>query len=48
MLVKIYVCGVDSALNLKSKITFVNNDLSIGDFLKMTKQDDGFKRHDTL
>ena len=48
MLVKICACGVDSTLNLKSKITFVNNDLSIGDFLKMTKQDDGSKRHYTL
>ena len=48
MLVKICVCGVNFTLNLKSKITFVNNDSSIGDFLKMAKQDDGFKRHYTL
>ena len=40
MLVKICVCGVDSTLNLKSKITFANNDLSIGHFLKTKKQDD--------
>ena len=48
MLVKICICGVDSTLNLKSKIIFVNNDLSIGDFLKMTKQDDGSKPDYTL
>ena len=46
MLVKICVCGFDSTLNLK--ITFENNDLSIGDFLKMAKQDDGSKSHYTL
>ena len=48
MLVKICVCEVDSTLNLKSKIAFVNNDSSIGDFFKMTKQDDASKRHYTL
>ena len=48
MLVKICVCELDFTLNLKSKITFVNNDLSIGDFLKMTKQDDGSKPDYTL
>ena len=48
MLVKICVCRVDSTLNLKSKITFVNNNLSIGDFSKMTKEEDGSKRHYTL
>ena len=33
---------VDFTLNLKSKVTVANNDLSIQDFLKTTKQDDGF------
>ena len=41
MLVKICVCGVNVTLNLKSKITFANNDLSIEDFLKTTKQYNG-------
>ena len=36
MLVKSCVCGVYSTLKLKSKITVVNNDLSLADFLKTT------------
>ena len=39
MLVKICVDGADSTLNMKSKITVANNDLSIRYFLKTTKQD---------
>ena len=41
MLVKICLCGVDSTLKLKSKITVANNDLHFADFLRMTKLDDG-------
>ena len=41
MLVKICVCGVDSTLKLKGKITVANNDLRFADFLKKTKLDDG-------
>ena len=39
MLVKICVDATDSTLNMKSKITVTNNDLSIRYFLKTTKQD---------
>ena len=41
MLVKICVCGVDSMVKLKSKITVTNNSLSFADFLRTTKLDDG-------
>ena len=41
MLVKICACGVNVTLNLKSKMTFTNNDLSNEDFLKTTKQFNG-------
>ena len=41
MLVKNCAFRVDSTLNLKSKITFSNNNFSIRDRLKATKQDDG-------
>ena len=40
MLAKNSVLGVDSTLNLKSEITVANNDSSIRDCLKTTKQDD--------
>ena len=40
MLLKICVCGVDSTLKLKSKITVVNKNLSFADFLRMAKLDD--------
>ena len=40
MLAKNCVLGVDSTLNLKSKITVANNDSSTRDCLKTTKQDD--------
>ena len=36
MLVKFYICDIDSMLKFKSKITVANNDLSIIDFLKLT------------
>ena len=41
MLVKICVYGVGFLLKLESKITVMNNNLSIADFLKITKLDDG-------
>ena len=41
MLVKICVYGVGFSLKLESKITVMNNNLSIADFLKITKLDDG-------
>ena len=41
MPVKTCVFGIDSTLNLKSKITVANNDSSIRDCLKTTKKDDG-------
>ena len=40
MLLKICVCGVDSTLKLKSKITVANKNLSFADFLRMAKLDD--------
>ena len=36
-----FVCGVDSTVKLKSKITVANNVLSFADFLRMAKLDDG-------
>ena len=41
MVLKICVCGVDSTLKLKSKITVANNNLNFADFLKTTKLDNG-------
>ena len=41
MLLKICVCGVESTLKLKSKITVANNNLNFADFLKTTKLDNG-------
>ena len=40
MLVNICVCGVDSTLKFKSKITDTSKDLSFADFLRTTKLDD--------
>ena len=37
-----FVCGVDSMVKLKSKITVVNNVSGFADFLRMGKLDDGF------
>ena len=42
MLVKICLCGVDSTLKSKSKITVANNDLHFADFLRMTKLDGSY------
>ena len=40
MLLKICVCGLDSTLKLKSKITVANKNLSFAEFLRMAKLDD--------
>ena len=44
ILVKIWVCDVDSTLKLKSKIVVSNNDLSIAEILETTKLETPRKR----